>query len=176
LPKRVLDTIDRTLPHGPGQRHKAVFAFARQLRGMGYRDAGVCRPLVAAWHRMALEVIRTKPFSSTWMDFLDGFGRIQLPTRDGVLRPLIAQALSGLGSGASSRAKVLAVCEALQRHHGPGKPFALGCEVVATEIIGRSAEAARGLLNRLIGDGLLRRTFRGSRASGKASEWLLVGA
>jgi hypothetical protein len=141
---------------------------------MGYRDAATCRPWVGAWHRRALPVIRTKPFVATWLDFLDGWNRVQTPARD-VLRPLIAEALSGLDAGVSSRAKVLAVCEALQRHHGPGRPFPLGCEVVAEEITGTSHPAALGLLQRLVRDGLLQRTFKGSRTSGRASEWLLIG-
>ena len=76
------ELILKTCPKREGQRNVRLFDLARGLRfnmGMGASPLCELKPLVKKWHDAALPVIRTKDFTSTWVDFVHSWPLARLP-------------------------------------------------------------------------------------------------
>lgn len=157
-----------TLPSTDGERNKCLFQLARYLKGVK-PDAysADLRVAVAEWHRLALPVIGTKEFSTTWADFLRGWDKVTSP--HGVVMNAILQAVNmdggtpasimGLGYGAKSNLLVR-ICKHLQRHAG-AEPFFVSARQ-AGELIDMDFSDAAKVLQALVADRVLELVKRGS--------------
>jgi hypothetical protein len=167
--------IARTLPRGPGQRNRKLFELARALKGIipeAEREA--LREIVRTWHRLAFPTIRTKDFAESWSDFITAWRRVEKPL------------------GASFRAAALADHEpavARRRYDGllrrlatlcwhlqgqsQGRPFFLSCRKAAAFLNVSPIHACR-LLHALQFDGVMQLVSKGTKSTGKASEWHFI--
>jgi hypothetical protein len=172
--------IATTLPTGPGQRNRCIFEFARQLKALK-PDATPreLRPILREWHRQALPYIRTHEFAESWTDFAIAWERVQRPAgqsfraaakvaESGELPPIAEE----FGYDGHLR-RLAALCWQLARQWG-SVPFPLGCEI-AGKFLGVSTKHAGRLLKALQFDGVLELVSKGSKRSGKASEWRFCG-
>lgn len=110
---------------GPGERHKRVFQLARWLKSeFPAATPAELRPYVEAWHRRFLDLMETKAFEETWIDFCNGFNKVKVPF-GGTLDPII-NSLSPLpdayrGHGFGDRVdRLLQICIALARRAEDG--------------------------------------------------------
>ncbi len=129
------DAIRATLPHGPGQRHRQVFEFARAIKGipdLAGADLRMLRPYVKQWHAAALPFIRTKDFLETWFDFGEGLGKVK--SKRGELMASIMERVrskpnhpvcSEMGYSADV-SLLVGLCRELQQENG-SEPFYLSC-------------------------------------------------
>jgi bifunctional DNA primase/polymerase-like protein len=174
----VEERISQTLPSGEGQRNRCLFEFARLLQGLArYAEANPCslKPIVREWHRRALPFILTKPFDTTWFEFLNAWPQIKYPTGTGPLdqalrraseQPLPPAALEY--EDPKVRLLVALVAE-LQRMAGE-KPFFLDCRS-AGRLIGVGHTQANLFLRGLVADGVLELGQKGGWETKKASEY-----
>src|SRR5262249_35906314 len=169
--------IVQTLPTGPGQRNRCIFKLARGLKALIPDAKSVeLRLIVQKWHSLALSVIRTKDFSTTWTDFVTAWQNIKRPAGMAFQAALVAAEhieLTGVAASYDGDLRRLAqVCVALQAQ--TSGTFFLGCR--QAKAIGIERMAACRLFRVLRFDGVLELVRKGSKASGRASEWLFVGA
>jgi hypothetical protein len=178
VPSDIETLIAETVPRGERQRHDAIFGLVRGLKLLkpdATRDEQLS--FVQEWHRLASPYIRTKEFSETWTDFTYDWENVQRPA--GVSWQAAIEAskgivLTGFASVYDGKLQLLAqLCAAL--HAMWRGPFFLGCRE-AGEAIGVSKNRAHQLMRVLERDGILERLRKGSKASGRASEWRFVGA
>jgi hypothetical protein len=145
--------VGQTQPAGPGQRNHCLFRLARGLKGVpqcaGCRAAEL-EPVVRAWFRLALPVVRTKDFAVTWKDFTLAWERVE-SSGDG-------EALAGVGAWVRGltddrQMRLSMACEAIQARTGNGA-FYLSVRKAA-ELIGTSKSTAARLLAHLAKTGEL---------------------
>jgi Bifunctional DNA primase/polymerase, N-terminal len=146
--------IRATLPSGPGQRNRQLFDFARRLKGIK-PDATIdeLEAIVRQWHSRALPFITTKDWLTTWIDFRVASARVKRPA-GATMSEIVATAAARTPADASAIAKLMALCEALQEHHGPGKAWPLSCRMAANEI-GTSHTTAWAMLKLLVIEGTI---------------------
>ena len=173
----VAAAIARTLPAGPGRRNRCVFELARHLKAL-IGDAGPdeLREILREWHRQALPTIRTKDFGESWADFALAWERIKRPA--GCSFRAAAEAVDSEIVDIANRydghlCRLMALCWHLQGQW-PDRPFPLGCRTAA-DYLGVSRVHAWRLLRALQFDRVLRLERKGTKASGKASEWRFIG-
>ena len=180
-PAQTIDAlILRVLPTGPGQRNRRLFDLARGLIGILGRDADrrELRRIVQDWHRGALPNIRTKPFDETWADFITAWERVKRPA-GASLRAAVQAADAAPAPEAAAiydtapLRRLTALCAKLAAQWGD-RPFPLGCRTAAG-ILGITPSAAHRLLATLQFDRIIVRAFKGTKASGRASEWHYLG-
>jgi hypothetical protein len=174
VPTGIENLIAQTLPTGPGQRHKCVWRLARGIKAlMPDAKRADLRRIVEKWHGLALAVVRTKDFSTTWTDFVTAWQNVKYPAGVAFWAAVQASediALKGLAASYDADLRKLAkLCAALQAQ-SPGGTFFLGCR--EAEAIGISRMKACRLFRVLQFDGVLLLVTKGSKASGKSSEWL----
>jgi hypothetical protein len=175
----VQQAVARTIPTGPRQRRRLLLDLARALKAL-IPDAtpAELRGILQNWHKQALPFIRTKPFSTTWADFVEGWQCVRVASglsfraaahaaEDGDL----PEALEHLGYDGDLR-RLAALCWQLQGQWGE-RPFPLGCRKGA-EFLGVSKTEANRLLRALAFDGVLQLVRKGTKGSRKASEWRFV--
>jgi hypothetical protein len=168
--------VAATLPTGPGQRNRSIFDLARRLKGIRPDStAAELRPVLREWHRLALPNIRTKEFSETWADFCIAWPRVVRPAGQSFRAAAEAAdttdlpaALSHLGYD-GHLARLAALCWQLAQQWG-NRPFPLGYEI-AGGYLGVSTRHAGRLLKALQFDGVLALTSKGTKQTGRASEW-----
>jgi hypothetical protein len=171
--------IVAALPTGPGRRNACIFRLARALKGI-LPDATPTqlRNIVGAWHLRALPRIRTKDFGESWSDFVTAWGVIKRPaggTFEAATAAAATMVLPGIAAGYDGDLyRLAALCAALQARAGP-RTFFLGCREAAKHL-GITKGHAWRLLKALQFDGLLKRVAKGSKKSGRASEWRFVAA
>ena len=141
-------------------------------------DRNELRRIVTDWHGMALPFIRTKPFDETWTDFIIAWGKIKRPAGQSLAAALAAADVAPAPEAANkyrspTLRRLVALCARLAAQWG-SKPFPLGC-VKAGECIGFSKSEAHRLLKTLEFDGIIQLATKGSKASGRASEWRYLG-
>ncbi len=169
--------ITDTLPTGPGQRNRRLFDLARAVKGvLPNATADQLRPIVVEWHRQALPHIRTKEFSESLTDFAIAWEWVKRP-QGGSLSAAVAAAgrviLTGYAAAYDGHLCRLArLCAALQTQSGD-RPFPLSCRVAA-DCLHTSAVHANRLLKTLQFDGVLVLVKKGTKRSGKASEWRFI--
>jgi hypothetical protein len=174
---QVDEAIARTLPTGPGQRNRRLFDLARELKGiMPEAKSDQLRAIVREWFRRALPFIRTKEFDESWADFVTAWQKAKKPAgrsfrvaqarAERETAPSVAEQYDG------HLRELVALCWQLQIQWGDS-PFPLGCRT-AGEALGVSRVKARRLLKVLRFDGVLGLVMKGTKKSGKASEWRFI--
>ncbi|WP_233598042.1 hypothetical protein [Comamonas sp. BIGb0124] len=159
--------IQHTLPATEGQRNKSLFALARHLKGLSpaaKRDD--LRQIVADWHRLALPVIGTEEFSTSWADFMRGWDKVRMPfgstieqILDGVAADPLPPGVAALGYGEKANLLVK-ICRRLADHHAP-EPFFIGARQ-AGELIDMHFTDASKVLYALVTDDVLELVKRGA--------------
>ena len=174
--------IARTIPIAGGQRHRAIFELARELKAIpGIADANPkdLKPIVRRWHQTALENIHTKPFEATWLDFREGWERVKFPKGKEPIRMLFTQAMQGPIPDEAAEyeqpelRQLVALCRELQRVSGK-EPFYLACRT-AGELLQIDHATAWRWLKLLQYDELLRLEEAGSRQTRQASRYRYLG-
>lgn len=156
------EAIFTTVPSAPGQRIKAMFAFARWLKSRPeYAD---CDPaqleeFVRAWHEVALPHLGTKDFDETRIDFLKGWKKIKYPHGTGPFADAMKRLDTTLLPRCADRyddvkkKRLVGLCRELQRHNPTG-PFFLSCRTAGT-CLGIDHTTANRWLFLLRADGIL---------------------
>ena len=173
-----------TLPTGPGQRNRCVFDFARALKAVPrFVDAPATsfRDIVREWHRRARDIISTKPFEETWIDFLKAWRSIKHPLGSGPIveafkraeAPAVPERAAGYEQAS---VRLLAkLCRELQGHWRD-QPFFLSCRTAGT-LLGAPHTTAASWLFLLRSDGIVVEVERGGQAHNprKASRYRWIG-
>jgi hypothetical protein len=182
LLQAVEQAIAITLPATPGVRQRCVFRLARQLKGipaLAGAAAGTLRPIVEQWHRLAVPVIRTKPFLETWADFLLAWPRVRVPAGEDAISTAFRRAAATTPPpratelyGSGPIVLLAALCRELQRLASDGD-FFLDCRT-AGRLIGVDHTTAWRYLVVLCADGVLAARAKGSKATRKASRFRFI--
>jgi len=158
--------VRTTLPTEVGQRHEKLFDFIRRLRAIPdfqTTDPGELRLQVCYWHNEALPNIRTKDFEETWIDFLEGWDKVDVPF--GARIEIATQQAQGTGIE-----YLESLCRELQKLWGDN-PFFLSTRM-AGELAGVSNVTAAKWFDRLIQQGKLELVEKGKFGGRKASSYL----
>ena len=157
-----------TLPNSEGERNRRLFDLARWVKGK-YPNATreQLRAIVVEWHRMALPVIGTKDFATTWTDFLRGLEKVRKPhgeTLRAILETVddatpLPEWIIALEYGEACH-RLIRVCAALQAHAG-SEPFFLSARQ-ASELIGMHFTDAAKVLSALVFDGVVTLVSKGA--------------
>jgi hypothetical protein len=169
-----------TIPKAPGQRHRAVFEFARHLKSipaLANAEAETLRPYVEWWHEVALPVITTKPFEETWFDFRTSWKSVNFPAGEEPVAVMYSKAISKPLPKCAERYSqpqlqaLVALCRELQGDAG-AEPFFLAGRVAADQI-GVDHRTAARWLQMLRMDDILQLVEQGTRH--QASEYRYLG-
>ncbi len=176
----VNDIPASAVPTQPGMRHQCLFELARHLKGtQPEMTRSEQKEAVTCWYETYLDVIDTKDFSVSWMDFLHGWERVRhLPGAKlrcvlGQLDPtsVLPEAVQAQEYGALGD-QLVRICMALHYHWNP-EPFFLGART-AGELLGINHSDAAKMLSILVSDGVLTLVSKG--AGLKASRYRFAGA
>lgn len=182
LHERIEAAIQRTLPTGSGKRHRKLFDFARELKSIpefeGYA-ARAHRAAVREWHRRARPYITTQEFDETWLDFLEGFGKVKTKLGEGPMAQLFKHAATmpvppeAEGFESPQLRLLASLCRELQRVAGPSSPFYIASRS-AGELFGVSHVHASRWLRLLRREGLIREVSKG-KVNSEASRYRYLG-
>lgn len=156
------------------QRNKKLFELARYIKGL-HPGAGKAdlKATVQAWHRMALPVIGTKDFMTTWGDFMRGWAQVKYPIGAELARILEGvenDPLPPLPDDYGPRTeKLVRICRRLQMNAGTD-PFFISART-AGDLLDIHFTDAAGMLYGLVADDVLTLVKRGSGRT--ASRYLL---
>jgi hypothetical protein len=178
----VLQAIESTLPTGPGERRRRIFDLCRQLKtlpDLASADLAILRPIIVEWHRRALPVIRTKPFTDSWADFIEAWPRVKFAAGKGVIAAFNRavereppRKVAELYTEPSVHL-LASLCRELQLNAGDG-PFFLDCRT-AGRLVGIHHTTAWRLLTVVLpADGILASGAKGSNATRKANEYRYI--
>lgn len=170
--------IQTYLPEMEGQRNKCLFNLARYLKGKTPKASrSELRAIVERWHELALPVIGTKDFITTWSDFQRGWEKVKVPYGS-VLNEImgeidmnddIPQSLVNLGYEQKGYL-LIRICKQLQFNAGD-EPFFLSARQ-AGELLGIHYTDAAKYLHALVLDEILELVKRG--AGNKASRYRYI--
>jgi hypothetical protein len=141
--------IQATLPEREGRRHRCVFELARRLKGipsLADADPADLEDLVRRWHALALPRIRTQEFVETLIDFINGWEKVECPTRANLMSDLLERARGAPPAPCAERYDsekmqlLVRLCRELQREAGR-RPFFLACSTVS-DLLGVSKMTA----------------------------------
>jgi hypothetical protein len=172
--------VAATVPKTPGQRHRAIFEFARHLKSipnLATAEVDALRPYVEWWHDLALPVITTKPFEETWYDFRNSWLSVKFPAGEEPIAIMYATAISKPLPKCSERysqielRSLVALCRELQNQAGEDSFFLAGR--IAADQIGVDHRTAARWLHMLRMDDILQLVEQGSRH--QASEYRYLG-
>jgi hypothetical protein len=176
----VLHAIESTLPRREGERNHRLFDLARRLKAIipGAGPGGL-RSIIAEWHRRALPVIGTKPFTDSWADFLIAWQRVRFPAGQGAVDTAFARASAvappakalELYPGETGIVLLASLCRELADGAGD---FFLDVRT-AGRLLGADHATAWRWLKVLCADGILRAGAVGSRATRRASRFTYTG-
>jgi hypothetical protein len=183
----VLQGIERaiaaTLPIMKGQRNQCVFRLAQHLKSiLPDAEPAKLRVIVQEWYRRALPVIGTKEFVETWADFIQAWEKVRVPAGEGAVEMAFKLAVADppppiavklYGEGRPPIVLLATLCRELQRIAGDGE-FFLDCRW-AGRLIEVDHTTAWRYLKVLCADGVLAAGAKGSRTTGKASQFRFVG-
>lgn len=164
-----------TLPTAPGQRNHRIWALARRLKGsMPGATTDALEVIVRTWHTRALSMITTKDFLESWIDFRTAWANVKRPA-GATMAEIAAAAKARMPADADAIAKLVALCRAMQEHHGPGRVWPLSCRVAAS-VIGTGHDTAARVLKMLV----LERTIElvkpaGTKGTRRAAEYRFLG-
>lgn len=170
--------LHRFIPSQEGERNRCLFNLARYVKGrMPNAGKDALRPILMAWHQMAMNTIGTKDFATSWADFLRAMEGVKFPhgsTLDAMLAkvesaPPLSASLLALGYGEKCN-YLIRVCQQLQAHAGT-EPFFLSVRQ-AGEILDIHFTDAAKFLSALKGDGVIQLISQG--AGNKASRFRFI--
>lgn len=170
--------LQRFIPNCEGARNQCLFQLARYLKGtMPDASKAELRLIVRQWHELALPIIGTKDFSTSWADFLRGYEKVKFPygaTLNQIMEQTdmnatIPESLQALGYGEKCNLLVR-ICRQLQLNAG-AEPFFLSARQ-AGELLGIHFTDAAKYLYALKADGVLELVSLG--AGNKASRYRYV--
>lgn len=150
------EAIHMTLPQSEGTRNRKLFALARRLvaiGGRGVENAGAWMPFVREWHRRAEPNIRTKSWAVTWVEFLNGYGKVKVAHDEDAVSDAVQQAdEAGIPPEVSGEERdvqrLASVCRELQRLDET-VPFFLSCRRAAA-FLGCDHRVANAYLRYLV--------------------------
>jgi hypothetical protein len=147
-----------TVPTDVGQRHRALFELARQLKGIEPQATRERQQvIVKQWHAKHLHVIGTKDFAASWVDFRNAWSRVREPygaTLGQCLSNLpLAPEIPELIDYGVKAIHLMRICMALQAHEGTSQFFL--SSRIAGELIGCHFTDAAALLQRFVYEGWL---------------------
>lgn len=170
--------LQRFIPNCEGARNRCLFQLARYLKGtMPNASKDELRSIVRKWHELALPVIGTKDFSTSWADFLRGYEKVKFP-HGSILKLImerinmsstIPESLQSLGYGDKCNLLVR-ICRQLQFNAGT-EPFFLSARQ-AGELLGIHYTDAAKCFYALKADGVLELISQG--AGNKASRYRYI--
>lgn len=172
--------VAATVPKTPGERHRAIFEFARHLKSipsLATADAETLRPYVEWWHEVALPTITTKAFEETWFDFRNAWASVKYPVGEEPIAMMYAKAMSKPAPKCAEKysqpqlQSLIALCRELQDDAGPESFFLAGR--TAADQIGVDHRTAARWLQMLRMDGILQLDEQGTRH--QASEYRYLG-
>jgi hypothetical protein len=175
---RIEQAIRDSLPKGPGQRHRQVFELARALKAipeLADAPAIELRPYVRHWYELAAEVIRTKPFDETWIDFLKAWPKVKFPLGHDPMGAVLARAKAAAPPAVSSKfdhplvVLLISICRDLQRVAGEG-PFFLSCRTAGRLLVVDPTTANRWLFL-LIAENILEVVEKGEITRRRATRY-----
>jgi hypothetical protein len=177
----VEQAVRLTLPTGPGQRHRCIWALVGRLKGIPGKWSPPERiSAIREWHRHALPTIRTKGFGETLADYLTAW-RNRKYAAGGVWELTVQRALAGpcaavadaLGIHDGSLRRLMTLMANLQAQVGT---FSLSCRQ-AGEAIGIKKTQAHQLLQSLEGLGVVEVVTQGKpgKAGDPATVWRWIG-
>jgi hypothetical protein len=182
LHEKIQQAIERSLPTRKGQRHRLVFELARELRALPEmaeadpRTMRPIRPILKQWRQRALPYIKaTTAFEETWLDFVEGWGKVKYPKGQGPLDLAFQRAIAADVPAVAGRYEqpplrlLVALARELQRVD-PSAPFYLACRE-AGRLLGVSHVHVSRWLRVLTIDGVLELVSIGTQTSGKASRY-----
>jgi hypothetical protein len=170
-PDQVIALIERTVPTGPAQRNKRIWPLVLGLRDLGLTQANACKPIVHQWWEAGRKYINSE-FGETWSDFLRGWKKYDPEKR--ILSTCVDEAKASAPTHpiteeyGPTTGLVAALCDALQRRVG-NQPFILSSHALLAE--GIHQQKMMDILDMLVDERHLKRTYLGSKKSGKASEY-----
>ena len=158
----------QAIPTQAGQRNRCLFELVRYIKGTNPNATKQeLRVIAQGWHEMALPVIGTKDFTTTWADFLHGWEKVRHPfgsTMENIIASIdeglpLPEGIGSLGYG--DRVQYLVrLCIALQAHHGT-EPFFISARQ-AGEAMGLHFTDASKTLSALVADGVLTLVTKGA--------------
>jgi len=178
LHEQVELAIERTVPTKGGKRHRQIFEFCRELQAIPEfrgRSAKAFRQIVREWHRRARPYVQTKGWEETWLDFVEGWGKVKNPKGEEPIAMLFAQVAAMAPPAEAEQfdtpeVKLLVgLCRELQRTAGKG-PFYLSSRA-AGGLLGRSHVQVSRWLRLLCMEDILQRVSKGSNATREASRY-----
>lgn len=162
----------KCLVHAPGQRNKACFELARWVKGNAPNSSRAdLHAFVLRWHEFNLPNMETKDFDETWVDFLYGLHRVNVPYGQSLEEVLAA--LPDLPSelrdhGLGDKGTVLLqMCLGLAQRSVDGVFFLSGH--VASKYLDCTPQWAYKLFSLFVDNGFLELISKGVRS--KASEY-----
>jgi hypothetical protein len=174
--------IQSTLPSGPGQRNRKIFALARELKAvaeLARADFDALRPIIREWHRQALPYIRTKAWEETWADFVVGWERVRCPAGQNSIAHAYQRALRAELPAVARQYNtpdlqlLVSLCRELQHDAGSDRFFL--DQLTAARLLGTHQGTISRWLRMLVADGVLELVSRGSRATQQANTYQYKG-
>jgi hypothetical protein len=176
--RNVESAIAATLPTAQGQRNRKLFDLARILKGLiPAATPEKLREIVQHWFALALPVIGTKDWSTTWSDFVHAWKQIRFPAGR-CFQAAVAAAENDIPAVAyrydGNLRRLVSLCWHLQAQQ-LGRPFPLSCRK-AGKFLGVSHVQAWRDLRTLEFDGILKLIKKGKEGTHKndGSEWVFV--
>jgi len=170
--------IQQTQPTRPGERNAMLMRLARGLKydaGLKVRTLSDAKPFVLQWHTLALDVIETKPFTQSWSEFVDLWGRVTTSLSGGSVELAAARARAGeLPDVASAYDDagvrlLVGVCWHLARAGIEGRFYVSSHQ--AAQLVDVAQPTAFRHLKMLVADGLLVTTEQGNRHRANRYRW-----
>lgn len=157
-----------------GDRNAKCFELARWLKAVAPEASlDELRLVVQDWHKMFHDVMETKEFSETWIDFTYGWNKVKHPYGE-TLKQLFAQLpdlpmwMHGHAFGDRGE-KLLRLCVALDERNA-GNPFPLAGHALAP-YLGCTSQRTYKIINAAATCGYIRLISKGMRR--RASEYQL---
>jgi len=188
LEKFIEECIVKTLPKRAGQRHAAVFKFARYLRS---------NPEVAAWPLKRLRPIARKWYDSAvgalgsdairanadenWFDFAEGWDKVKYPGDEGMVTILLERArrneLPALAMNYESPEirLLIGLCRELQRENGDDLFYLSTATIGRLFNLGENRMRPWRWLDGLVRDGILELVEKGDHTQRRPSRFRYLG-
>jgi hypothetical protein len=178
----VTSAMAACIPTGPGQRNNCLFKLARMLKSTpeyACASAAELKPVFGDWHRRATPFIRTKPYETSWGEFLHAWKNVRFPYGESAVGKALARAR---GSEVPPEAihfeqaeliLLVQLCRELQRAQGD-QTFFLDCRLAGASV-GTTHQTAWRWLRMLVDEGTLELVRRGSRRKKLANEYRYRG-
>ncbi|MCA9109373.1 MAG: bifunctional DNA primase/polymerase [Planctomycetaceae bacterium] len=183
LQERIDAAIERTLPTGPGKRHRKLFDLARELKAIEELTdlpAKDLKRIVRKWHGRAKANIKTQPFEESWVDFAEGWEKVRHAAGNGPIDEAFARAVkAGIPKVAEEYEQpelriLVSFCRELQRSAGEGT-FFLDVRT-AGRLLNQHHTTVWRWMRCLRLDGILELVSAGGRAERRASTYRYIAS